>query len=279
MKIRFFTSIAILLIGLSAQAQNSFNQGSFSNTNTPVQPFLFSVNTLTGSESYWNVNVSSNYAERTTGVFGYDGADQQVAVKGYLGNRFTLYANADLGFARNGGTSSAQQFEVIRDFVGGKTTYGARFGLGIGANRDFSNVGAMFSRVTASFDAPTWRIGGNLRFEKAFSSKRDGIDLVTSVGYQHRIVGSLFAGVEAVGQDLEGFWEADETEGGAKLLIGPSINVAPVNSRFSFSVTGGPVFYATHSTVVASGAIRDVGTLASENGYTVRAMVAFNLHR
>jgi hypothetical protein len=140
-------------------------------------------------------------------------------------------------------------------------------------------VGAIFSRITASFDAPKWRLGGNLRIEKAFSNSRDGIDLVTSLGFQHRITGPVFAGFEIMGQDLEGFWEADEAEGGAKLLIGPSVNVAPANSRFSFSVSGGPVFYATHSTALTSGAIRDVGLLASQNGYTLRAMVAFNLHR
>ncbi len=82
-----------------------------------------------------------------------------------------------------------------------------------------------------------------------------------------------------MGQDLEGFWDSEEAEGGAKLLIGPSINVAPQSSRFSFSVSGGPVFYATHSTAVASGAIRDVGNVSAQNGYALRAMVSFNLHR
>jgi hypothetical protein len=280
MKNIFFTSIVILTMCLSAKAQSPADSQSFpANERVSVQPFLFSVNTLTGSAPYWALSASSNYAQRTAGQFGYDGADQQLAVKGYLGNRFTLYANADLGFARNGGTTSALQAELLRDFIGGRKTYGARFGVGLGANRDFSNVGAIFSRITASFDAPKWRLGGNLRIEKAFSNSRDGIDLVTSLGFQHRIAGPVFAGFEIMGQDLEGFWEADEAEGGAKLLIGPSVNIAPVNSRFSFSVSGGPVFYATHSTALTSGAIRDLGLLASQNGYTLRAMVAFNLHR
>jgi hypothetical protein len=242
-----------------------------------IQPFLFSVNTLTGSSPYWSVNASSNYAQRTSGAFGYNGADQQLAVKGYLGNRLTLYANVDLGFAGNGSVNSSQQAELIRDFVGGKQAYGARFGVGLGANRDYSNVGAVFSRLTASYEVANWRLGGNLRIEKAFSKLRDGIDLVTSFGFQHHIAGPVFAGVEMMGQDLEGFWESDEAEGGAKLLVGPSINVSPVNSRFSLSLSGGPVFYATHSTALQSGAIRDIGTSAIQNGYTMRAMVSFNL--
>lgn len=280
MKKMMFLLLAGLLFEVTARAQIAgVKQQGMPAGNAPVQPFLFSVNTLTGSSLYWAVNASSNYAQHTAGPFGYDGADQQVAVKGYLGNRFTLYANADLGFANNGGTASAQQAEVIRDVIGGKQAYGVRFGVGLGGSRDFSGVGAMFSRVTASFDALKWRMAGNLRVEKAFASNRDGIDLVTSFGYQHRISGPVYAGFEIMGQDLEGFWESDEAEGGAKLLVGPSINVAPQNSRFSFSVSGGPVFYATHSTAAPSGAIRDIGNLAAQNGYTLRAMISFNLQR
>jgi hypothetical protein len=271
---------ALFLAAISVKAQSGadINKMGVSGT-TAIQPFMFSVNTLTGTSPYWAVNASSNYAQRTTGAFGYDGADQQLALKGYLGNRLTLYANADLGFAHNGSVASAQQVELIRDFIGGRSSYGARFGIGLGGNRDFSNVGAVFSRITAAYDAPKWRLGGNLRIEKAFASSRDGIDLVTSLGYQHRISGPVFAGFEMVGQDLEGFWETDEAEGGAKLLIGPSINIAPASSRFSISFSGGPVFYATHSTAIASGAIRDIGNSSMQNGYSIRVMVAFNLHK
>lgn len=246
--------------------------------NEPAQPFLFSVNTLTASTPFWSLNYSGSYGERIAGPFGYDGTTQQFALKGYMGNRLTLYANAALGFSRSGGAASAQQAEVMRDFIGGRQNFGPRVGLSFGVSRDWSNTKAIFSRVTASFDAASWRFLGNARFEKAFASNRDDIDLVTSLGFHHRLVGSLYGGLEAVGEDLEGFWEADEAEGGAKLLIGPSLNMTPANSRFSFSVCGGPVFYATHSQVVPSEAIRDIGTLGAQNGFSLRAAVSFNLH-
>lgn len=270
--------LVTLIKATSALAQAPAINSSIAPVGSATQPFLFSVNTFTAEAPFLSISTSGNMAERTSGVFGYDGVDQQLALKGYLGNRFTLYANADLGFSRLGGVNSAQQAEVIRDVVGGKSFYGARFGVGLGANRDFSSVAAMFSRVTAAFEAPNWRIGGNLKFEKAFAKDRDGIDLITSAGYQHKVTGAFFAGVEAVGEDLEGFWETAEAEGGAKLLVGPSLNYAPVYSRFSFSVCGGPVFYATHSTALNSEAIRDIGAIRTQNGYSVRAMVAFNLH-
>ncbi len=244
-----------------------------------VQPFLFSVNTLTGNSPAWNLNYSGSYGENTQTLIGYNGVDQQLAVKGYLGDRFTLYANAAMGFASSGGVTSAQQAEVIRDFIGGKQLFGPRVGLSLGLSRDYTNVKAVFSRITASFDAASWKIAGNMRFEKAFDRSRDDIDLVTSLGFHHHITGSLFAGVEAVGEDLEGFWEADEAEGGAKLLIGPSLNLVPQGSRFTFSVCGGPIFYATRSNVVPSEAIRDLGTISANNGYTIRAQINFNLHQ
>ncbi|NOW93913.1 hypothetical protein [Mucilaginibacter sp. SG564] len=278
MKKTLYLVLSLVLSGVAAMAQNAGPINPTGNFKMAApQPFLFSVNTLTGSSPYWSLNYSGSYGERTLTPFGYDGVDQQLAVKGYLGNQFTLYANAALGFARDGGTTSAQQAELMHDFIGGKQLFGPRIGLSLGGSRDWTNVKSIFSRVTASFDAASWRFAGNLRFEKAFDKSRDGIDLITSLGFHHRIIGNFYAGAEAVGEDLEGFWEADEAEGGAKLLIGPSVNYIPSGSRFGFSICGGPIIYATHSNVVPSEAVRDLSTL-SQNGYTIRAQVSFNLH-
>ncbi|MFD2286672.1 hypothetical protein GJU39_18895 [Pedobacter petrophilus] len=243
-----------------------------------AQPFLFSVNTLTADDQKWNVHYSGSYAERAAGQFGYNGLGQQFGLKGYLGNRFTLYATASIGFANGRGTSSAQQAEVIRDLIGGKTATGFRLGAGLGLSRDWSNVGSAISRITTSFDQQNWRLLGNLRFEKAFDKTRDKLDFISAIGFQHRITGGWYLGFEAIGQDLEGFWEKDEAEGGAKVMIGPSMNLSPNHSRLSFSLSGGPVFYATRSTVIPSEAIREIGSVASGNGYTIRALVNFNLH-
>jgi hypothetical protein len=246
---------------------------------TPAQPFLFSVNTLTGEKPYWNLHYSGSYAERTTGQFGYNGLGQQFGVKGYLGSRFTLYATAAVGFASGGHVTSAQQAEVIRDLIGGKVPTGFRLGAGLGLSRDWSNVKSAISRFALSFDQHNWRATGNLRFEKAFESDRDKLDFISSLGFQHRISNALYLGFEAIGQDLEGFWEKDEAEGGAKLMIGPSINLSPENSKLSFSISGGPVFYATRSNVIASEAIREIGAVASGNGYSIRALINFDLHK
>jgi hypothetical protein len=248
-----------------------------SNTNT--QPFLFSFTTLTLNNPKWNFNYTGSYGERTTGQFGFNGVGQQFGIKGNLGSRLTLYGTATIGFAHGGNVNSAQQLEVVKDLIGGIAPTGFRFGVGLGVSRDWSNVKSAISRITASFDQLNWRLIGNLRFEKAFDNNRDKIDFITSLGFQHHVAGGWYLGLEALGQDLEGFWEEDEAEGGAKLLIGPSINLVPINSNFSFTLAGGPVFYATRSSVIPSEAIRDITSNASRNGYTVRALVNFNFRK
>jgi hypothetical protein len=257
--------ITLLFLGVNCFAQST------------AQPFLFNVNTLTGDEPYWNLQYSGNFGKHATGQFGYDGLGQQFGLKSYLGNRFTLYATAAVGFSNGGGVSSAQQAEVLRDLIGGKKAEGFRLGAGLGVSRDWSNVKSAISRVALFFEQQKWRATGNLRFEKAFDSSRDKLDFISSLGFQYRLAPAFFIGFEAVGQDLEGFWDKEEAEGGAKLMLGPSINLNPQNSRLSFTIAGGPVFYATRSNMIPSEAIRELG--ATANGYSIRALVNFELHK
>lgn len=270
---KIFALLMTGMMGASVMAQIPEENDFYTAKRTP-EPFLFSVTTLTPEDLSWSMNYSGSYGERVNGPFGYDGVGQEFALKGYLGKRFTLYANAAFGFGSEDNVSSAQQAEIIRDFIGGKKNVGLRLGVGLGVSRDYSDVKSLLSRVTVSYDAPRWKAGGNLLFEKALASDRDAIDVITSLGFHYLLVGKLYGGIEAVGEDLEGFWEEDEAEGGAKVLVGPSINLMPNHSKFSFSVSGGPVMYATHSEVTNPNAIRE---LPSRTGLTVRARIIFNL--
>ena len=238
-----------------------------------TEPFLFSKTTLTPEDLKWSLDYSTSYGERVSGPFGNDGIGQQVGLKGYLGKQFTLYAHAAFGFTRDNAVTSAQQAEIIHDLIGGKKNQGLRMGIGLGASKDFSNIGSMLSRVTVSYDAPRWKAGGNVLFEKAFAANRDKVDIISSIGFHHIIFGKLYGGFEAIGQDLEGLW-SDEAEGGAKILVGPSLNMTTNNSKISFSLSGGPVFYASRNQVTNPDAIRE---LPSQSGLSLRAKVTFNL--
>ena len=240
------------------------------------QPFLFTINTLNPSARGWSLNYSGGYGQHIVIPLGFDGVDQNIAVKGYLGAKFTLIASMGVGFGTKGSVNSLQQAEVLRDFIGGNKPEGIRIGASLGFRREFNNDKVALSRITAAFENLQWKLGGNVRFEKAFDKNRDGVDVISSIGIHRQIAGQLFGGLEAVGQDLEGFWEADEAEGGARVLVGPSLNYAPVSSRFSFTLCGGPIIYATRSTITPGNEF-PVRELPTNNGFTMKFNVGFRL--
>ncbi|MDB5014840.1 MAG: hypothetical protein JWQ25_3042 [Daejeonella sp.] len=264
--------IAAFSLNVNAQTSSKAKPAQLKNT----QPFLFSVNTITQENAAWSINYAGSYGDKTTNPFAFNGVDQHLAIKGYLGSRFTLFANAGLGFNRSGGTRSTQQLEIIRDFIGGKNALGFRMGAGLGAIREWTNSKAIFSRVVAEYDSKAWKMGGNMRFEKSFDAARDKIDLISSIGIHRRVSESFFGGLEAVGEDLEGFWDEEEAEGGAKLFIGPSINYVPSNSKLAFSLSGGPIIYATKNETLVSSAPRNLNQTAG-SGYTIKFQMTFNL--
>ena len=74
-------------------------------------------------------------------------------------------------------------------------------------------------------------------------------------------------GVEAVGEDLEGFWEAEEAEGGAKLYAAPALHWTAPAGRLWLSAGGGPTVYATRS---ARSSPAPWPLAAAGNGFTMR---------
>jgi len=272
---KYLFSALVCLSAMAGKAQ-TINPALPGESLGQPQPFLFTINTLNPSARGWSLNYSGGYGQRTVTPLGFDGVDQNIAVKGYLGAKFTLVASMGVGFATKGNVNSLEQAEILRDFIGGNKPEGLRIGASLGFRREFNNDKVALSRLTAAFENLQWKLGGNVRFEKAFDKNRDGIDVISSIGVHRQIAGQLFGGFEAVGQDLEGFWEADEAEGGARVLIGPSLNYAPVSSRFAFTLCGGPIIYATHSTITPGNQF-PIRELPTNNGFTMKFNVGFRL--
>lgn len=276
MKTLFITAISI--ISLNAFAQSPELQIQRQTQTRDAQPFLFQVNTLTAENASWTLNYSGSYGNHAVNPLGFNGLDQHLAIKGYLGSGFTLFANAGVGFTKSTSTKSTQQIEVLKNFIGGKKAMGLHFGAGLGGVREWSNDKALFTRLVAQYDTKAMKLGGNMRFEKSFDDNRDAIDLISSIGAHRRISQSFFAGIEAVGEDLEGLWDKEEAEGGAKVFIGPSLNVAPFNSSVAFALSGGPILYVNQNQLTMNTASRDLNAITS-NGYTVRFQVSYNLNK
>lgn len=269
-------AFVMLLVGIFAfnSNLNAQDEKEFTVNNSNTEPFLFSFSTLTPDDSRWSLDYSGSFGNEVGGIVGFDGVSQQLGLKGYLGSRFTMYGTMALGFPEENGVSSAQQVEVIRNILGGKKYAGWRLGAGIGGRRNFSNDYSLLGRITLEHVATKWKTGGNLLLAKEFEDGSDAIDIITSVGFHYRFANGFYGGIEAIGEDLEGFWDNEEAEGGAKLMVGPSINVAPNDSRFSFSLSGGPVILATENEATNPDPIRE---LPSKSGLLVTGKIIFVL--
>jgi len=267
------TLLLLISISFVIKAQ-SINGGLTGSSFEQPQLFLFTVTTLNPAARQWSLNYSGGYGHNTLTPVGFEGVDQNISVLGYLGARTTLLASMGVGFGANGNVQTIQQAEVMKDFIGGKNVTGFRIGTSLGLRHEFNSDVTALSRFNAAYESHSWKFATNIRLEKVFDSERDGLDVISTFGVLKQINGSLFGGIEAVGQDLEGFWQTDETEGGARILVGPSLNYVPQGSRLAFSVCAGPIIQATHSSIILNdSAVRDLPLL--NNGFTVKFNVAF----
>lgn len=239
-----------------------------------ASPYLYSKTILTTEDHPWLFNYSGSYGERVQGQFGYDGLAQHFSIKGAFARNYTLLANVSLGVRRdNQKMVSAQQIEVLRNIVNIEKLLGLKLGLGLGAGMDYQNTKLLISRVVISLKYKKWNATGNVYLEKAFASDRDVIDAILSGAISYRFSNRFMGGGELVCEDVEGFWDKNEAEGGAKLFLGPTLNYRPQKSRFVFSLAGGPVLYVT-SNQNESAAVR---VLPSEDGLTMRGKITFEL--
>ena len=217
------------------------------------------------------VQVDSGFGERAFDVTDSDRPEQRLSVQAFLGRRLTFLGKVGVSSdARD--LRSSQQGELLFGVVHAPRIEGS-LAVGMGIRHEPSGVNVLLGRVVAGRSFNAWRLDGNAVFEKPYATGRDAIDLITTIGVSRRLAPALYAGVEFIGEDLEGFWEADEAEGGARILIGPSIRVAPPNKRWQVSVAGGPMIHASRSGLV-SDATRGLAMSGGDNGYAVRAALS-----
>lgn len=134
----------------------------------------------------------------------------------------------------------------------------------------------LLARVMAGRNAETWKLHGNVLLQKPLVAGRDAIDLITSVGWAHNLTRAVSLGVEAIGEDLEGFWEAEEAEGGARLLLGPSVRISPDGRRWQLIATGGPLFHPS-DTRRSSGAFRDLPPETRRVSYALKMALSVSI--
>ena len=230
---------------------------------------LYSLSTLDASAGKPLLYGDLDYGERTFERVGGERFEHLLGAQLTFAHRLTLAARASIAIDKST-TRLSQQVELLRDVVGGGANRSRSLALGLGLTREYGGTTALFSRVALARSWRSQRLVANAIFEKPFASGRDAIDIITSAGWMYGAADGVQLGLEAVGQDLEGFWEAEEAEGGARLFFGPVLTVPLAREGWRFSFGGGPVLRATTSPET-SGATRPVSDRA---GYVLRMRVS-----
>jgi hypothetical protein len=232
-------------------------------------PFLFTVMPPAGqSKSAAYGYYELGYGERTFEPVAGDRLEQALGVRATFGSSVMLLARG--GVSEFGGdTRVSPRGELLFSRPVGSTV---RVAAGVGYAREYSRTDVMLARFGVGRATSRSLLHGNLMVEKPMSGERDAVDLLTSVGAGRRLGSAVTLSVEAVGQDLEGFWDPAEKDGGARLMAGPTIAIAPPTAHWQLTVGGGPVLRATRSDF-ASGADRPLPT---RNGYVLRSAVGFS---
>lgn len=246
-------AVAVAVLAGSASAQG--------------RPFLFTVVPSESAAAPTVLSADVGYAERSFQPVGAERMEQAVQLQASVGGRLTLLARAGSSVAEGSARGMAQGELLV--CVLDPAHHGVSLAVGGGAVRDYAGDGAVLARVSLGRGFERSRFGMNVLLERPLGGARDAVDVITTAGWMHRLGARAQLGVEAVGQDLEGFWEPDEAEGGARLFIGPTASLT--TGPLTLMLGAGPVLHATRSEVRS-----DVGRpVGARGGYAVRSGVSF----
>ncbi len=251
--------LILTLLSTAAQAQD--------------RPFLFTLTSPDSRERPAFVHYDAAYGRETFEPFGGDNIEQNLGLQANLGESLTFIAHVGLALD-NASTRTSQHGELLAHLMKAEEHI-IDFSAGAGVRHEYSGTNVLLSRVVLGRRFTSWQVYGNLLLEKPLSSDRDAIDLITTIGFSYHISGTIRLGIEAVGQDLEGFWDENEAEGGARLFVGPTVAVAFPGTPWTLTLGGGAIFRGSQS-ARTSEAVRDL-PVGRENGFVIRGMVSFGL--
>jgi len=233
------------------------------------RPFVFSLTTAPTTETMQiRADIDVGAGDGAFRSSQSNGPEQRVAVQLSKG-RLTVIGRFDLASSPSTSSTSYETSQAAEALV----SFGSKrlaVAAGGGVLHEATGVDVLLARVVAGRETDAWRAHGNMLLQAPISSTgRDAVDVLTTVVWARKITPALAVGVEAIGEDLEGFWEAREAEGGARLLVGPTIHVAPTGRSWQITATGGPTVHPS-DTGRSSPALRDLPPTAKRVGYAVR---------
>ena len=236
--------------------------------------FMYLVTPGQVEKNQWRTKYESAYALRAVQPFGEDGLEQRLGgVYGFSDN-LNLSAVATTIFEKDDDNAiSSAQVELMYDFYNLKK-YGLSFSVGGAWIREFQAVQTAQTRLAASWVRGKWGTAANFVLQKPFADDRDAVDILFSMGTNMQLSKRFHLGVEFVSEDIEGFFEEEEAEGGAKLLLSPNIKM--LTESMQIRLGAGPIFYLTESDQ-SSMAPRVLPTVPDKNGWMVRLSAIYNI--
>jgi hypothetical protein len=234
-------------------------------TGAAASPFLFaSLAPAPGGRVV--TSFDAGYNERAFEPVAGERFEPRLGLMAPLSPLLAVAAHVGFADAPDGRGRAAEQGELWVTPVrrGGHSLTG-----GVGVRHEYGGTTVALARLAGARATARSAVAADVLLERPHAAGRDALDVITTVGFAHAVAPGVWLGVEAVGSDLEGFWEQEEAEGGATLLLGPTLAVSP-SARWRLVVGGGPVVRATRSTALA--AVGDKGAERA-TGYVLRTSV------
>lgn len=206
------------------------------------RPFLYTVTLPQPDSGKAVVHFDAGFGSGSLGSPESASIDRRVGISWRASSRWTVRATGGMGESADSKSQFSGQVEVFFS-VPIKNRFHLEIGEGL--RWESAEAGVAVMHVISGWQSEHWMLESNFILEKASSSRRDPVDLIYSIGWMRWMSPSIGVGLEAVGQDLEGFWEQNEAEGGARILAGPSVHLQ--FGAWEGGVAGGYVFRPTNT--------------------------------
>jgi hypothetical protein len=237
-----------------------------------AQPYVYQTNGA-GAEMSVTLQYEAGYGTRESRNFVQDGIEQGLRVRFQPWSFLGVEAFGGLVLTSWGGYQGwAAGVEVIGRALE-QSKHWLNLDVGAGYIRDYREAHIPRVRLTLghTFDKLDVSLSGLMEIPVG-SAGRDEVDVMTSVAVSYGVAEWARLGLEVAAEDLEGFLEPEEAEGGAKLLFGPTLALT-LPMGFFVKLNAAPVYAFLGNQEPAPGASRP-----PEWGFMGRAVVGWTWH-
>jgi len=259
LKARMAFVIVLLVFPVLVKAQ----EDSFLITLVPPDP----------ASSTTKLQYDAAYGRETFEPLGGDNVEQVLGIRSRLSKSTFLAGRVGLA-SKDASTLFSQHVEFLVEAMDAEKSV-MNVWIGPGFRHEYGGTNVLLGRIIAGRRFAGSELYGSLLLEKPLSPDRDGIDLVLTAGWSCFVSPTFRLGIEGMGQDLEGFWNKEEAEGGATLFVGPTMVATIPATSWTATLGAGPIIRATQSGRLSS-AMRDL-PLSRGNGFVVHAALGLGL--